>query len=431
MEQYNVQHLTVLQLTATQMVDLQRVKDISCALPVDAAGTMATFNLWQLKTFWPQDCNCTTLYHLVPEAVFEEAGRAWTYICGSCSNALNKQQVPELAVANSIDLGSAQRLTDQTGKFHLSPLTLLERAMISQQRRYQVVIELQTNRNVHAVQESLELPSKQWGVHGHAILFDHDAPEVTASLFNKDFDGKHLHLQFVGPEAEADRLWRRTTAYTGATGRWWVLLQWMTVLKHTNPAYQALPLPDEPELKARLRKWQLRVLKPDPVAVSFVTNKSDITAAAAAGVDTAHVRSTHRNIPQEPLSVQCSYLGRHAAQGKTGIHLAVDAAYNKFYQDSRSARAPEPVNEFRDNSTTLATAFPDVFLLGPVYRNRPRFGIRELRHLLLQHTTEAATCIPLIFHLFNQCQRHSHIRGVNSLYSGTNLSLLPLQVLHQ
>ena len=71
-------------------------------------------------------------------------------------------------------------------------------------------------------------------------------------------------------------------------------------------------------------------------------------------------------------------------------------------------REDTPVNEFSHNNFLLASAFPDVFFFGqdPIKRAATLLT-DDTRHLLLQFTTAAARCTPLIFLLFNQVQRHA------------------------
>jgi hypothetical protein len=100
----------------------------------------------------------------------------------------------------------------------------------------------------------------------------------------------------------------------------------------------------------------------------------------------------------------------------------------KEYNESKEAsqrewvsyREQDPFNEFsggvsgrRDEG--LVKAFPDVFFLGRAYdSDRPSLNEEQVRHLLLQFTTNAASCRPLLFYLFDQMQRHGSIKGVRA-----------------
>jgi hypothetical protein len=91
--------------------------------------------------------------------------------------------------------------------------------------------------------------------------------------------------------------------------------------------------------------------------------------------------------------------------------------YNESKEEAKmeermSYRQQDPLNEFsggasgrKDEGTVKA--FPDVFFLGKGYdSNRPSLNEEQVEHLLMQFTTSAATCRPLVFYLFDQMQRH-------------------------
>jgi hypothetical protein len=89
-------------------------------------------------------------------------------------------------------------------------------------------------------------------------------------------------------------------------------------------------------------------------------------------------------------------------------------------EERMSYRQQDPLNEFsggasgrKDEGTVKA--FPDVFFLGKGYdSNRPSLNEEQVEHLLMQFTTSAATCRPLVFYLFDQMQRHGSIKGVHA-----------------
>ena len=85
--------------------------------------------------------------------------------------------------------------------------------------------------------------------------------------------------------------------------------------------------------------------------------------------------------------------------------------------ESRSYREQDPLNEFVDGplgkDEGLVKAFPDVFFLGKAYdSDRPSLSEEQTRHLLMQFTTNAASCQPLLFYLFDQPQTHGSIKGM-------------------
>ena len=73
------------------------------------------------------------------------------------------------------------------------------------------------------------------------------------------------------------------------------------------------------------------------------------------------------------------------------------------------------MNEFKDSDYAFARAFPDVFLFGTAYgRKGGALGMRQRHHLLSQFTNNAASCIPLIFYLFDKKQRYESIKGIST-----------------
>ena len=55
-------------------------------------------------------------------------------------------------------------------------------------------------------------------------------------------------------------------------------------------------------------------------------------------------------------------------------------------------------------------------IYGQNKRNAPQLNPRQRKHLLMQYTTAAASCVGLIFYLFDKMQRHGVI---NSVYAKT------------
>jgi len=100
----------------------------------------------------------------------------------------------------------------------------------------------------------------------------------------------------------------------------------------------------------------------------------------------------------------------------------------KEYDESKEAtkmewmsyREQDPFNEFLGGASGrkdegLVKAFPDVFFLGKGYdSNRASLNEEQVDHLLKQFTTNAASCQPLLFYLFDQMQRHGSIKGMHA-----------------
>ena len=111
------------------------------------------------------------------------------------------------------------------------------------------------------------------------------------------------------------------------------------------------------------------------------------------------------------------------------LGVNVSEAKNE-YNDSKvaskfaeSRRSDVPSNEFAGGDTgekdeALRKSFPDVFFLGKAYdRTKPSLNAEQVKHLLLQYTSNGASCRPLLFYLFNRKQRHGTIKGMHAKYS--------------
>ena len=108
-----------------------------------------------------------------------------------------------------------------------------------------------------------------------------------------------------------------------------------------------------------------------------------------------------------------------------GVNIGnAKAKYNESNEATKtewmSYREQDPFNEFLGGASGrkdegLVKAFPDVFFLGKGYdSNRPSLNEERVEHLLMQFTTNAASCRPLLFYLFDQLQRHGSIKGMHA-----------------
>ena len=93
-----------------------------------------------------------------------------------------------------------------------------------------------------------------------------------------------------------------------------------------------------------------------------------------------------------------------------------------------SSRDRDPISKFEDLEELLAGAFPQVFMLGVAFRPRTNtkldqdddessnegastnrgFTSNDIKHILLQFTSAAATSRELLFYLFDHQVRHLH-----------------------
>ena len=72
----------------------------------------------------------------------------------------------------------------------------------------------------------------------------------------------------------------------------------------------------------------------------------------------------------------------------------------------------EAYNEFEENPKLLYSAFAHIFLLGKGIQQSGTLPKSAVRHLLLQYDGRAASCLRLLFLLFNQKQRHATAQAV-------------------
>ena len=108
-----------------------------------------------------------------------------------------------------------------------------------------------------------------------------------------------------------------------------------------------------------------------------------------------------------------------------GVNIGnAKAKYNESNEATKtewmSYREQDPFNEFLGGASGrkdegLVKAFPDVFFLGKAYDSgRPSLNDDQVQHLLMQFTTNAASCQPLLFYLFDQLQRHGSIKSMHA-----------------
>ena len=102
---------------------------------------------------------------------------------------------------------------------------------------------------------------------------------------------------------------------------------------------------------------------------------------------------------------------------------------NTFNPDDNNIevrRSNNPMNEFMENSKTLAGAFPFIFSLGLVPKHdKKALPIKMCRHILLQFTRVPAQCKELIYFLANQILRHEKLCAVKlALKSSANKKMI-------
>lgn len=125
--------------------------------------------------------------------------------------------------------------------------------------------------------------------------------------------------------------------------------------------------------------------------------------------ETPHLKSIHPN--------QQSIDSIRIAASTMNIDITAQEANRRKqenYDINTSIRAEDPLNEFENNDYALSMAFPDIFLFGKAYGKRSGLSPTQIKHLLYQYTTAAATNRTLIFYLFDQQKRHKNTQGVKA-----------------
>ena len=425
-------------------------------LPVNKAGKTRDFETWKAYSVWPQDrdwiiktqnaYNRDTdaseyddnlfednilfggkrlkYYHLHPEFVdkyTKDSGKVGfkAKICGVCSESIRARKIPERSIANGIDFGDYRRIG-------LEPLTLRERHIISKVRHYLNIIKIESNTG--KLRENTHSALK-----GCGIMFDHDSPQVVVDLFTPDSINGSVELQFVGPDGKYDRLIAKAIKSANVSGRAHVIYQWLAVLRRINKWYEE----DDPLPSFYIFQELMRDCNDNLVQRAALTASEDTSNIARD--DYAHIRqattaynsTSARNKSDNEFPLRCVYL---TSQNKTThdnradpdhdflVNTAAEVDLNVeeekgLYKTNvkKSFREKNPIIEFLTCDQGLVKAHPEVFLLGTAYnKSTPRLHPKEREHLLLQFTTAAASCQPLIFHLFDQMQRHETIRAVHA-----------------
>jgi len=166
-----------------------------------------------------------------------------TWLCGSCSKWLDKKEKrgeneswepPPLSIAGGIDFGWSERLG-------LERPSLQEEAIIARARRYMQIVKMKPN-------EGSQTDFTLQKIQTHAILFEHDAPYIAKSCFDKDHIKKALSFIFVDPDGKLDSLTTATLHGLTVDGRSYVVYQWLAVVQQIHNFYKAdynyISLPD-------------------------------------------------------------------------------------------------------------------------------------------------------------------------------------------
>ena len=332
-----------------------------------------------------------------------------------------EKEFPPRSIASGVDLGCHRRIGLET-------LTLRERQIIAKVRHYYNVIKIESNTG--EVREHSHSALK-----GCGILFDHDSPQVVAKLLETESINGSISIQFVDSEGKYDRLAQKALGSSNVSGRAYVIYQWLVVLQKINWIYE-----NDDELPAYedFRKMidecnQSLVEESIKTASEGVEKQANIMRDDTAQVRATSARPAGSSAHEEEAGdsefpLRCCYVtsSRKTAydRGTDSTHdYLCDAAFTigvdvrkqmGSYRSVQSFRGQDPLNEFLSGDDGLVKAFPDVFLFGSAYphKKRPSLAPNDIDHLLMQYTTTAASCQPLLFYLFDQKQRHGTIKSM-------------------
>ena len=354
---------------------------------------------------------------------------------------------PTRSIANGVDFGSPKRVG-------LTPLTPRERQIISKMRHYYCAVKIESN-------EGPQREHTHYAIKGHSICYDHDSPRVVEDLLSEEGINDSIDIQFVGPEGQYDQLARKTLGSSQVSARPFVVYQWLQVLRQVNEHYardnELPPFDDVVKLVDKCNETLVKdavMTSNEKVIIETMVGKDDVAQVRAApgysdvaanvSEDGQEFDSSSRDDRDEDFPMKYSYCTQ---QKKSAHDMNTDDAHDYLlsaaktlgvnvseakneYNDSKvaskfaeSRRSDVPSNEFAGGDTgekdeALRKSFPDVFFLGKAYdRTKPSLNAEQVKHLLLQYTSNGASCRPLLFYLFNQKQRHGTIKGMHAKYS--------------
>ena len=135
-----------------------------------------------------------------------------------------------MSLAKGVQFGDFNRIGLETP-------TLFERIAIARVRLYMCVVKMKYDPN--------DVSSKKYNdscatrvLKGHAVAFDHDAPEVVSNIFSEEGLRKILNVVLIGDDDKIDQLATDSLGSYSLNGRAYVLYQWIACLKVTNKYYK-------------------------------------------------------------------------------------------------------------------------------------------------------------------------------------------------
>ena len=409
------------------------------SIPYNNNGDMRKVDLWKLVSAWPakkpaelsgdranlppwmfdEQSGNPNYYNLHPEFVNEKNPghpiEGYTaMICSHCVKSINNGKCPWRSLAAGVDFGDPRRIG-------LEPLTKRERQIISKIRHYLMVIKIESNIDDQRTRER-----GQSALKGCGIFFDDDSPQVVTDLLSKESINNSISLQFVGPDGEYDTMIAKVLGSANVCGRAYVIYQWLAVLKEVNFHYEHDDeLPEFSELCSRLKDANDALINDaEMIDDHNVVRETEIQKDDARKIRTSSSEYQELEVDSgdSEFPLRCSFFTSPVKGSNTDVDrdylasaaraLGVNEGEEPRYM---SRRERDPINEFEHGDTMIAKAFPDVFLFGTAYNNAgPNLRKYEVEHLLMQYTTNAASCSPLLFQLFEQRWRHDVISGMHA-----------------
>ena len=242
-------------------------------IPIDNLGNTKEVNPFKVRLFFEYTCkkSCRKIiYFLHPDFVekkdndkndnYYEAS-----LCENCNNKIKKGEVPDYSLAKGVNFGDFRRIG-------LEEPNLFERVAISRVRFYMCVIKMKYQYDVGKIR------SNNRHLKGHAISFDHDAPEVVSNIFSEEGFKKTIKLVLMGENDQMDMLAKDTIGTFSLTGRAYVLYQWIACLKVINRYYKDISLPPFEEVKSILDKTIKKII---------IDESHKVTSEVTRGIDEA------------------------------------------------------------------------------------------------------------------------------------------------
>ena len=435
-------------------------------LPVNKFGKTKVFETWKAYSVWPQDLDWKIkteqarnkkgasrydenlfedntvfvglkrmkAYNLHPEFVDKYVKDTGEFgfrakLCSGCSSSISLGGIPERSIASGVDFGDSRRIG-------LEPLTLRERQIVAKVRHYLNIVKIESNTGKQSEHTHSALK-------GCGIIFDHDSPHVVSKLLDPESINGDVEVQFVGPNGEYDRLIAKALKSANVSGRAFVIYQWLGVLSCINEWYKGDdPLPYFHDFTQTINTCNDELVqRASRTANEVVQKQTDIARDDCANVRSTSASSVKSFVTEgrslnDDFPMRCVYV---TSSEKTALNSRNDFDHEflsstaetmginvqeqkKQYKENviKSFRDKTPYNEYLKSDEGLVRheglvkAHPDVFLLGNAYPTKsPCLTPKQREHLLLQFTTAAAACQPLIFHQFDQMQRHETVRAVH------------------